>query len=228
MGNIPPLRGAFWLLVFLGTLPALIYLGMLIQSGIRGEDLVQPVYFRGYYGLGFILVFVCIAWVAQQLNLWWGMFLGLPALFVGIYPALENFGSEKLVNGAVVAFDLDKCPLGWVQYTAANGRVIVGAGKGTIDEQNRELSLRTRGETGGEEKHKLTIAEMPIHNHNPDNSFTGLLMTNGDFTVGHPDQTPGEPYLHAAKAIVAQGGDQEHNTMPPFRVLTFCVKQAPD
>lgn len=228
MGNIPPLRGAFWLLVFLGTLPALIYIGMVAQSGIRGEAFVQPVYFRGYYGLGFILVFVCIAWLAQQLNLWWGIFLGLPALFVGIYPALENFGSEKLVQGAVIAFDLDKCPPGWEKYTKANGRVIVGAGKGTLDEQNRPLTLRTRGETGGEEKHKLTIAEMPRHNHNPDNSFTLLLMSDGNSTMMNADYTGGEPNLHAAKAIAAQGGDQEHNTMPPFRVLTFCVKQAPD
>ena len=66
---MPPLRIAFWLLVFIGTLPALIYLAVMIQSGVRGETFVQPVYFQGYYGFGLIVVFVCIAWLAQQLNL---------------------------------------------------------------------------------------------------------------------------------------------------------------
>jgi hypothetical protein len=217
--NMPPLKSAFWLLVVLGAVPALIYLIAVVQSGVRGEAFVQPVYFQGYYGFGFILVFVCIAWLAQQLDIWWGIFLGLPALFIGIYPAMENFGSEKLVSGAVVAFDRDDCPPGWNNYKNANARVIVGAGEASSpDEQQRALTIRKRGRIGGEEVHKLTIAEMPNHNHNPDKNFNLLLKSDSNFTLMNADQTGGEPNLHVAGVIEARGSDQPHNIMPPFIV----------
>lgn len=222
--TLPPLRIAFWLLVFLGTLPAFVYLGSTILAGARGQTSAQPVFFKAYYGLFFILVFVCIAWLAQQLNLWWGVLLGLPALFVGIYPALENFGSEKLVRGAVVAFDHDTCPQGWEPFSKANGRVLLGAGEGTQDDFGRPLSKRIRSHTGGEEVHQLTIPEMPKHNHN-DGVFARLLQSDGNYTAQKFDYTGNEPNLHSSAAIVAQGEDKPHNIMPPFIVLTFCIKQ---
>lgn len=225
MGNsVSLLKIAFWLLVFLGALPALIYLAAVIQSGVRGEAFVQPIYFKSYYGFGFIIIFVCIAWLAQQLDLWWGLFLGLPALFIGVYPAMENFGSEKLVSGAVVAFDQDRCPSGWHPFEDANARVIVGAGKGTLDERGRVLSERKRGKKGGEEIHQLTIAEIPSHNHAA-GIFKFLLMSDSNGTADRTDPTVGQPNLTTQKEIEPRGGDQPHNIMPPFVVLTFCVKE---
>lgn len=219
-----PLKIAFWLLVFLGALPALIYLAAVVQSGIRGEAFAQPIFFKEYYGFGFILIFVCIAWLAQQLRFRWGILLGLPALFIGVYPAMENFGSEKLVSGAVVAFDRESCPFGWTPHVLAKGRVIVGAGNGTVDEQGRVLSERKLRRTGGEEIHKLTIPEMPKHNHE-DRFFTTLLQTDSNGTLGNRgDSTNGEPNLLSRGDIQPRGGDQPHNIMPPFVVLTFCVK----
>jgi hypothetical protein len=222
--RISPLEVAFWLLVFVGTLPALIYLAFLVQSGIRGEAFVQPVFFKEYYGFGFILIFTCIAWLAQQLRFRWGIILGLPALFVGVYPAMLNFGSEKLVSGAVVAFDLDNCPAGWDTYEAAKARVIVGAGKGTADERGRALSERVRGKTGGEEVHQLTVAEMPKHNHSK-GDFKFLLKIDRNGTAIDTDPLgDGQPNLLAGGENEPRGGDAAHNSMPPFVVLTFCVK----
>jgi len=187
--SLSPLRIALWLLVFVGALPAAIYLGEVILAGIRGDAVAQPVYFQSYYGAFFILVFVCIAWLAQQLNLWWGVVVGLPALFVGIYPALENFGSEKLVSGAVVAFD-------------------------------RERKIN---QTGGEEMHVLTIPEMPKHDHSSGNHKL-LLEQTGRNTAPGFDDTSNEIDMRFGKPITSQGEGKPHNTMPPFIVLTFCIK----
>jgi hypothetical protein len=217
------LQIAFWILVFLGTLPAFIYLAGFIQGGARGEAIAQPVYFRGYYGFGFVIVFVCIAWLAQQLNLWWGVFLGLPALFIGIYPAFENFGSEKLVSGAVVAFNQEGCPLGWDQYTPSFGRVMIGAGAGKRSD-GTALTERKLGQAGGEEVHQLTVAEMPKHNHDY-GGFKYLLQSDGNYTMASADPTAGEPNLHTKYEIQPQGGDKPHNIMPPFTVISFCQKR---
>lgn len=61
------------------------------------------------------------------------------------------------------------------------GRVAAAAGLGDgLDEGGRPLTLRTRGQYIGEEKHKLTIGELAAHNHGvaeggqgPNNNLTG-------------------------------------------------------
>jgi hypothetical protein len=202
-----------------------VYVATTVQRGVHGNVAAYPIFFREYFGFGFIIVFVCIAWLAQQLNLWWGVFLGLPALFIGVYPALENFGSEKLVSGAVVAFNQEGCPLGWSPYTRAFGRVLVGAGKG-VDEQNRALTERKLWQFAGEEKHQLTVAEMPKHKH-------GIqLVPHNDYQRAQPQywgietagQGAGEDKTNPPRFSDNAGGDVAHNVMPPFTVVTFCMK----
>lgn len=48
-------------------------------------------------------------------------------------------------SGAVMAFNLASCPTGWSEYTAGQGRAIIGAGAGA------GLTARTLGVTGGGE-----------------------------------------------------------------------------
>lgn len=89
------------------------------------------------------------------------------------------------------------------------GRVIVGVdgGAGRITFNN------TIGSSGGEERHQLTIAEIPAHTH-PLQSCT----------------TPGQriAWAHGSDnysndATGSQGGDQPHNNMQPYQVLNYII-----
>jgi len=96
------------------------------------------------------------------------------------------------------------------------GRFPVGAGQSNIkDESGRELTPRFVGKYGGEEKHTLTIAEMPSHTHR-------ILGENDKINGGYPTLTgPGNSW---AQATEPAGGDQPHNTMPPFLGLNYIIK----
>ena len=117
--------------------------------------------------------------------------------------ALEQLDS---FDDAVVAFKGD-CPGGWKAYVNAQGRTIIGTGRGT------HLTARLLGDIGGEEKHVLTVDEMPTHSHkaarhgnqSDDNRFSG----RGSITHGFLSTEP-------------EGKDRAHNTMPPWIALTYC------
>ena len=68
-------------------------------------------------------------------------------------------------------------------------------------------SSHKAGSTGGEEKHKLTINEMPAHKHN--GHFINL-NANGAF-----DYAGGGKYA-ADSPTSSTGGGQAHNNMPPY------------
>lgn len=67
----------------------------------------------------------------------------------------------------------------------------------------------TAGSTGGEETHKLTVEEMPSHNHSVyygmDGASPGNTLTASSNSIG---QSNG--------AITNRGGNQPHNNMPPY------------
>lgn len=89
------------------------------------------------------------------------------------------------------------------------GRVAVGAGTGT------GLTRRDLGQLLGEETHRLTTAEMPIHTHTYRelNTAIGGRLSGGN-AFPHVDPTP----------TSAAGGDAPHNTMQPSVVLNYVVK----
>jgi hypothetical protein len=128
----------------------------------------------------------------------------------------ENFQkiiSEKIYkipSGAVLAFDLPGgCPEGWSSFQDASGRSIIGEGKGV------GLSKRNYRAAGGEEKHTLTISEIPQHDHG------GIYGGNG----GKAGMTNDFAYHSSGfQKINPEGGGQPHNNMPPFIVLHFCRK----
>jgi hypothetical protein len=136
--------------------------------------------------------------------------------------------AQEMVNtavpkGAVLAFNLPVCPTEWKELTTANGRVIVGAGEGNRDVNDKPLSARAVGDVGGEERHQLTIAEMPSHNHQNGN-YKFLLFYNGDDTLKEGDPSGGQPNLAHQGEIQPSGGDQPHNNMQPFLVLRYCER----
>lgn len=89
----------------------------------------------------------------------------------------------------------------WVEDTA--GRVLVAVNTGTFS---------TVGDTGGEETHTLTIAEMPSHNHQ-------LIpqSDNGGSSSGHT--TYWGAHKTARQYTLNTGGGGAHNNLQPYIVI---------
>ena len=86
----------------------------------------------------------------------------------------------------------------------------------------------TLGETGGQQAHTVSIAEMPTHTHlagasalsssgndNPANRFLG--------SVNNMYHTPAKLTAMNAATITNTGGSQAHLNMQPFLTLSFCI-----
>jgi microcystin-dependent protein len=125
----------------------------------------------------------------------------------------ESIKFQLLPTGTILAFNGDTAPAGWAICDGNNstpdlrGRFILGSGQGA------GLTARVRQQTGGVEKHKLTVAEMPSHSH----SYTKFPGTSGDIASDRYWAASGD-------RTSTEGGDQPHENMPPFYVLTYIMK----
>lgn len=134
----------------------------------------------------------------------------------GIWGWAEDiFGpADPIPSGAVVAFDTE-CPKdGWEPYKRGAGRFILGADK-----------IREIHDKGGAAEHKLTIAEMPEHNHHKGDGKRYVVQMTGKDTTTRTDQTSGEIDIVQGFELVDEGKGQPHNNMPPYLVLNFCRKK---
>ena len=95
--------------------------------------------------------------------------------------------------------------------------LVTAAGGGTHT-YGVQLTNRVLAEQGGEERHQLTITEMPSHNHtnNIDNTSSGTESLTGSPDTG--------VYQGGNYATGNTGGDQPHNNMPPFLVVNYIIK----
>ena len=89
----------------------------------------------------------------------------------------------------------------WERY--ANGRVLVG-----VSESESEFS--TVGKTGGEKTHKLTVSEMPSHNH----TIVPRANFSGNRAEGHT--TAWEKSSETSQNTSSTGGNTAHNNLQPY------------
>lgn len=95
------------------------------------------------------------------------------------------------------------------------GRVAVGSGAGT------GLTARTLAGSGGEENHVLTTAELAAHTHTYQwGQVSGGAAANGPGT--NAPYTAGD--VRASTPTASTGTDTGHNTMQPYKVLTYIIK----
>jgi microcystin-dependent protein len=108
-----------------------------------------------------------------------------------------------------------------------NKRVIVGAITNNTDVSYNSYKLAG---TGGEEKHTLTISEIPSHTHKSNANSDGtarLITSTGNNTAYQVDSSSGEPDLYAplqTLSIYATGGGKDHNNMQPYIALYYLIK----
>lgn len=97
------------------------------------------------------------------------------------------------------------------------GRFIIGIGQRTLltgeTDTNTTFALNDKG---GEEKHKLTTAEMPSHNHPPADGFSNFMSSQNSSGGAQNGTNAGTP-THTGNA----GGDTPHNNLPPYYALAF-------
>lgn len=115
-------------------------------------------------------------------------------------------------TGAVVSFNLTKCPRGWSEYKAGQGRVVIGYGEG------KGLTSKALGQIGGAETHTLLEEEMPSHNHQT--WFYNQVFQVGGSTGALSKDNGGKP-LH----VTSSGDGKPHNNMQPWVALLYCERQ---
>jgi microcystin-dependent protein len=142
-----------------------------------------------------------------------------------------------LPKGSIIMWNGSVAPNGWSLCDGTNGtpnlkgRFILGMGHGT------NLTNRKLNEIGGKENHKLTIEEMPSHNHqiklraacwNNGGCDDRIIPANGDGNGQWSDNkirgTNQNNVSKTTELINSSGSNQPHNNMPPYYVLAYIMK----
>ena len=144
---------------------------------------------------------------------------------------VEGIGAFQIPPGAVLAFDLEKCPTigGWENLEDVNahrfsGRMLVVSGEPFPREGNLDTSRRKPGDEGGSETKKLSVHNIPGHTHdfhfNPKVRVTVIPTENPKTTVVMRSHTGGK-----TKDVQLKQRLDPFDIMPPFTVMTFCKKK---
>lgn len=101
------------------------------------------------------------------------------------------------------------------------GRMPMGVGQGNTAEGGTTGTSRSLADIGGAERHTLTEAEMPAHNHGIRESAPGTTTGVNDYAVA--DGASSAPNIDD-NAIQNTGGGGSHNITSPFLVVNFIIK----
>lgn len=154
-------------------------------------------------------------------------------------------GGDTLPVGVVVEYPSDKIPENWLlcngqevsrtEYSELFNAIGTTWGEGdgnstfnlptkeglvTVGKKESDTDFNTLGKTGGEKEHKLTVQEMPNHNHKINNSTSlyALEAGNGNQEFGTGASLSKEITVNSA------GEDQPHNNLQPYVVSNFIIK----
>ena len=132
------------------------------------------------------------------------------------YPVGSYIYSDKADNPATYLPYMSDTT--WVQTAA--GRVLIGAG--TADSG----TVYKAGDTGGEEKHQLTVDEMPSHKHYSAWSEKGIEPWGSDNSYTHTGEGQPADSNHPWAFTSPVGGDKPHNNIPPYMVIYIFTRSA--
>ena len=142
----------------------------------------------------------------------------------GSYVSIDSYPELYRLIGSVYGEVID----GRFKLPDFRGRTLVGAGAA------QNLTTRFIGEFGGEEKHTLSVAEMPAHSHKPAVTDTGGVdhWWGSDDRVGSPNfdydgtsaTKPADGFIAPSHKTDAVGGNSPHNNMPPYSVANWIIR----
>ena len=156
-----------------------------------------------------------------------------PPLSVVAYYGSTIPNKWQLCDGQTLKYDDNNTPVKFnnVEFKTPNllGRTIIGSKNdasdtnlGIVDPDNK-LGKYLSGNFGGEQYHKLTVAEMPAHDHVQShvgwNDCPGRNCPRYNFSVNG--------YTNDVARTYNEGGDKPHNNMQPWFALKYIIKQPP-
>ena len=129
------------------------------------------------------------------------------------FPIGSTYVTQKEVNPSTI--------LGIGSWERIKGKVLVG-----LDEN--DTNFNEIGKTGGESTHKLTVNEMPSHNHgvtDPGHNHTFQCESGGNKTgpssVSLGSGTASTNHSKTGITINNTGGGQAHNNLQPYQVVGY-------
>jgi microcystin-dependent protein len=139
---------------------------------------------------------------------------------------IQEGGNDLVPKGTIVMWNGSSAPSGWALCNGTNGtpdlrdRFIVGAG-----------NIYGVGATGGASEVKLSVEQMPSHNHITTDNGNLKLLPSGAYNAalkGSNDRSGidrNNQELPLAKDVFsAKGGDQPHENRPPYYALCYIMK----
>ena len=152
----------------------------------------------------------------------------------------KNVNLQEEINGI---FDLgrqlmDSCPfpIGFGGFFQTDPNTIY---EGTTWEQKKDVFILASGDTypsgstGGEAQHKLTVDEIPSHNHellqitgHSEEEYVGgmLKATDGLYFAAAEHRNDNKYYWWSNTQY--SGGSKPHNNMPPYFSMPFWIRTA--